>query len=300
MRFTLLACLNFIFFIGYSQGEYNTKASEKGKIKCIETYILNFKPSFHADLELKFEILSKDTVKITIRQNPFVTVFDSIVKKDGRGKINIYNVLNFGDRTIALKLVKPNFNIENYVTNNEFSLYAESLKKIEEICLVKEKKDFQIWTDGMPVYFEHANGEKKIKEKFISPSKSSSIGIELLKVLDLLEQNPNGIIERTAEMIKLYIDSKQSNFRLISEAPLFVKVIEAHCCPCQPEIEAYVSTLPNAKEIFLDVTNFGFNNNIKEKDVVCLEREFRKKYRHIRWIMNPDEEFKFHYLKYRE
>lgn len=250
----------------------------------IESYTLKFLPAFHNDLEMEFAIYSNETIKLTLKQNSRVMLFDSVP----------FFFNSSRDSLKTLPLVKPNFIIEYTLTYNEFQSFSRNLQEIEDNC-VKPKDPELYGEDGMTIIFESEKGAIKKTGTFWSPSKSSNVGKAFINILEMLEKNPSGIIEKTAEKIKFYIDENEWMFKLVSKNPLYVKVLDTPCCPCQLGINNFMKTLPDDDEIYLDITHYGFYER-KNEDMSCLENEFKKKYKHVIWVMNEDDNDRFREL----
>jgi len=253
-----------------------------------EIYILGFYPSFHDDLHLQFDVYSDDSIKLTLIQNPRIFVYDSITYPDKESAQFVW----FGDATKITPLIKRNFIIEYFLTNEEYNEYKVNLEKVKENVIKNQGKDRRYGTDGMGIYFGYANNSDTIEDHFWSEDVDGAF----VKILEILEKNPSGIVVKTCEKIKQYIDKTQ--FKILSDDPLYIKVFNTPCCPCQSKIANFVKTLQNADEIFLDITHYGYYKN--EEDLSCIEQEFKKKYKHIRWVMNSDEMERFDNLIYRK
>jgi hypothetical protein len=273
-----------------SEKKQNISTQKKGDI-----ISLDFFPSFHDDLNIEFEIFSEDSVKMTLKQNPSLFVFDSIAYLGD----NTWQDVSYGDYSKATSFVKPNFFIEYTLTKSEFSNYQESLEKIDEISKKQVNSEYDGGLDGMTIYYKHITKGDTLNGHFWSPSIHSEVGKALVNILELLEKNPNRIVEITCEKIKSYLDEKKWMFKIINEAPLIIKVFNTPCCPCQAKIEDIVKTLPKAEQVFVDITHYGFYKNESE-DMTCWELCLKKKYKYVRWIMNYEDYNRFEKLIYKK
>lgn len=252
---------------------------------------LSFLPAFHDDLNIEFEIFTEDSIEVTLRQNTRVIVYDSIAYLGN----NTYEDISFGDYSKATLLVKPNFQIDYILDRDEFMKYQNIIKKIDNYIKKQDTSQYFGGEDGIVIEFERIVNDDTIKRVFWSPSSYSGIGEELIKLLELISQNQNRIVERTCEKIKLYLDGERWIFKTISEDPLLIKVLYLPSCPCQSKVTDFVKTLPKADQIFIDITNYGFYEKESE-DLSCLEQVLKMKYNKVRWIMNSDDFKKFENL----
>ena len=121
------------------------------------------------------------------------------------------------------------------------------------------------------------------KKIFYSPNKSSEEGKLIIKTYDIVAQlfKDQTKLEDAIENSQRYFTNK--NFILKSTNPLYIKVLNDDC----DELEIEINKLPQAKKIFVDLTNFH-----KDKDE-CLEKIIRKKYSKIKWILKSTENYGF-------
>lgn len=103
-------------------------------------------------------------------------------------------------------------------------------------------------------------------------------GPELLDLFLLLEEvyDENSTLVDAIEMT-----SRSLSYRVLkvkSTNPLYIKLLRSprECF----ELSQIVDSLPKAKEIFVDMTNYH------GQDLSCITVALRKKYKHIRWIVN--------------
>jgi len=266
---------------------------EDSNVNSNKEYILKFSPSFHKDLIIFLEVFQNDSVKLTIGQNQNVHIFDSLIKVSH----NAYRWKHFGDSAKALSLIKPNFVIENYIPIAESKKLIRDLELINEANLKGERFPLD-GADGIFIYFESISNDEKITHEIWSPPMSSETGKALLSILKYLENLNHSIVEESAEMIRKYLDDVL-DFKLISEDPLFVRVLDTPCCPCEELVENFVEKLPKSEIIYLDITNYGFYKKDNE-NLNCIEKGFHKKYKHIRWIYNEDDWSRFDELFHNE
>lgn len=64
----------------------------------------------------------------------------------------------------------------------------------------------------------------------------------------------------------------------MSTEPLYIKLLSFQC-ECN-EFIGIIDALPKSDEIYLDMTNYHGD------DIECIPQIIRKKYKHIRWIVN--------------
>jgi hypothetical protein len=271
--------------LGCSDKKDNALKNQKNEI-----IKLNFYPSFLDNLEMTFEIFSKDCIKLTLKQDQSVFLFDSIEYLGDK----TYSWVSFGNDSLGLSLVKPNFIFEFLLTKKEYSEYKKYLDVIDINCVEKNMEDFGL--DGITIKYEH-NKESILKSGiFWTPSKYSRIGNACVNILTILEQSQSGIIEKTAEKIKLHFDyNDELIFKIISKDPLYIKILKK---PSESKIKKFIMRLPKANDIFIDMTNYYFYDEEK-KDISLIEKEFKKKYKHLRWIMYSNDFEKFNQLIYK-
>jgi hypothetical protein len=256
---------------------------------------LVFLPSFHDELNVKFEIFSEDSVRMTLKQDRRIFVFDSVANLGDR----TWQFVSYGDYSKAAQYVKPVFYIESTLSRREFKNYQGSLNAIDEISKYQDTSKYTGGLDGMPINYKHILNRDTINGHFWSPSIQSEVGQALINLLEILEKNPNGIVEATCENIKWYLDEEKWMFKIVNKNPLIIKVLDTPCCPCQAKIENFVKTLPTANQIFVDITHYGYYKKESE-DISCLEQGLKRKYKCVRWIMNSDDYQRFQKLMYKE
>lgn len=254
-----------------------------------EIIMLNFYPSFHDDLEMTFEIYSKDCIKLTLKQDQGVFLFDSIAYLGD----NTYSWESFGNDSLGLSLVKPNFIFEYLLTSKDYSEYKKYLDVIDINCVEQNKEDIEL--DGITIIYKHNNETINKTGRFWTPSQYSHVGNACVNILKILEQSQSGIIEKTAEKIKLYFDDDDELiFKIISNDPLYIKILKE---PSESKIKRFIRTLPKTDNIFIDLTNYRLYS--EKIDVSLIENEFKKKYKHLRWIMRSEDMEKFNQLIYK-
>jgi hypothetical protein len=287
MRRNLLFIIVPLTFLSCNIGNTPKKVLEKNFI--IETYTLKFEPSFHDNLNLDFKVFFKDSIKLTISQDAKkIRLFDTIVNWKQKG----YAYESFGESSKAISLVKPNFTIDFILSKEECAIYLKNLEILKSQIIEPDKNEL-ISEDGLFIIFTYEKkGIKKVMT-FQFPNESDKANEALTRIIKSIGQNPCGIIEKTSDDVFQYME--HLSFKLVSKNPLYVKIFDTPCCPCQPEIEKFVMSLPTSDEIFLDIRNYSIYGNQKV-DLTCIREGFRKKFKHLRWIMNSDDEERFHGL----
>lgn len=169
-----------------------------------------------------------------------------------------------------------------YTVKPEYSKF----KEVENILqkLSKFKNDKFPPEDGITICLETKINKKLMTKKiFYSPNKSSEEGKLIIKTYDIVAQlfKDQTKLEDAIENSQRYFTNK--NFILKSTNPLYIKVLNDDC----DELEIEINKLPQAKKIFVDLTNFH-----KDKDE-CLEKIIRKKYSKIKWILKSTENYGF-------
>ena len=255
--------LTSIFFSSYSLAQ----------TKVAEAFEINFYPSFDNNLDIKLESFTDKTYQLTLKQDYPIWVRDSICEN---GTCNYYftSVHRYEE---AMQLQKPNFIFEIPLSQLEFESYRTHLENIGKNCS-KFNEDQIPGTDGISIIYQYSKGSTIQECEFWSPSARSQIGKKLLNLLGLIEDNPNGIIERTVENIKWYFDG-MSNFKIISINPLYIKVIDVPFS-CKEKTNSFIDSLPGTPVIYLDFTNY------KGNDTSCFAAVFGEKYPRIRWIIS--------------
>lgn len=252
--------------------------------KVTETYEVRFYPSFHDNLEIKLQSYSDRTYKLTLKQDFNVMVFDSICSNG----ICKYYLTSIDRYKKAMELQKPNFVMETYLSETEFTTYSSVFGNLNKNCSEKndDNDDLILGTDGITIEFQYIKNGQTKKCEFWSPSAQSTIGHSMIELLEVLEGHPSGIIERTAENIKWYFEEIDWTFRVISTDPLYVKVTDLPF-HCSTTTKSFVDSLPVTDVIYLDFTNY------QGKDTSCFAVEFGKKFNRIRWIISTDDFEKF-------
>ncbi|MCZ8169084.1 MAG: hypothetical protein ACK5RV_06730 [Flavobacterium sp.] len=159
-------------------------------------------------------------------------------------------------------------------------------KKLENLLLRLSKfKSYEFPpNDGVTIHLEVENSKKlKTNKTFYSPNKDSEEGkliMEIYKVISKIFKEETKL-EDAIENSQRYFG--EEFFIVKSTKPLYVKFLDDNCL----ELESKIMTLPKAKTIFVDLTNFN-----KDKDE-CLEKVIRKRYPKIKWILKTTENYGF-------
>ena len=268
-----LLTLTLVFLVSLAYAQTNIK----------ESYEVKFYPSFHNDLEIKLDVYSNSQAKLSLKQNSQVLVHDSICN-DGNCQYYLTGINRYKE---ALALQKPNFVFEMDLDEENIKKYTALMESIKQSCSPKTD-DLLFGTDGITIDYIHRLDGEKIECEFWSPSANSKVGKTFMALLESLEKNPNGIVERTAENIKWYFDESSFNLKLVNSNPLYVKILDLPYS-CSETLRSFIDTLPASDVIFLDFTNY------RGRDTSCFSTEFEKKYKRIRWIVDAND-----WQKYRE
>lgn len=247
----ILLLLSFLTVIGCSRGK-----SEK--------YIFYSNPSFFRGFTLELDE-TKEEISIYVPADFFVS--------DTISKIN-FRVLDSIEFEGIKKLLPQDSKFKYQLSPGDFSAIQNNLQLLSQIKL--DEKDMIPPTDGITIAIEKYTNSNKVVNVFYSPRKDSKQGKIISAVYSQLEiiATENNLVENAVENSRRYFEDVVIEIK--STDPLYVKVLEEDC----EELETQLKKLPEAKKIYLDITNLrSFRDN-------CLEAIFRKKYSKICLIGN--------------
>ncbi len=149
------------------------------------------------------------------------------------------------------------------------------INNLEQLSECKDYKNL-VGNDGITFYiFE---GKNKPCE-YWSPNKESKKGKLIAEILNSLKTTfeDNSYAQNFITNSKKYIDKDYLEIK--NENPLYIKLFALETSNCE-KLKSIVDKLPNADEIYIDITEFEGEKN------VCFLDELNKKYKSLRWIQN--------------
>ena len=242
--------------------------SEKGKTET-EKFTFYSAPSFYSSFKIELDNNSKKV----IASIPYeYSLADSISK-------NTWKFIDSTDLESVRKFLPKEIKFEVQAENAKFNELKSLLNKLS-----KFKTDRFPPNDGITINLEFENTQKiKSNKTFFSPNRSSEEGKLIIKTYEIISKifKDETKLEDAIENSQRYFSDEI--FIVKSTNPLYVKFLNDNC----DELENKINTLPKAKKIFVDLTNFNKDKN------VCLEKTLRKKYSKIKWILKTTENYGF-------
>jgi len=259
-----------------------SKLERKPEIKKDKNSVLNtdnFKngsisiyPSFDQSLQIDIDF-EKREIKLKKLSDFFVA--DSLSS-------NSFTIIDSKRYKKIYDLVPKGVTETRELTDNQFQKISEFLNEFGN-CSDKEEL---IGPDGTTMVVSLTSKDLKTNEcKYFLGGNSKKM-IDLFLLLEEV-YDENSILVDAIEMT-----SRSLYYRVLkvkSKNPLYVKMLRSPL-ECS-EMYGIIDSLPIAKEIYLDMTNY------RGQDLGCITRAIRGKYKNIRWIVNePFNEHQQHII----
>ena len=250
---------------------------EKQQNRAVE--ILNFKsasisiyPSFDQSLHIEIDCEKRE---IKLNKSADVFVADSL-------STDSFTIIDSGRYKKIQNFLPKGISETKKLTDLQFKKVNTFLNKFGN-CTDKETA---IGPDGTTMFVSLTSKDLKTNEcKYWLGGGTQEI-VDLIIVLEEVYDS-NSILVDAIEMT-----SRSLFYRVLkvkSKNPLYVKLLRSprECF----EMSEIMDSLPKAKEIFVDMTNY------RGQDLSCITVALRNKYKHIRWIVNePFDEHQEHII----
>lgn len=260
-----------IFFFGFIPHH-----SEKNKTI---RYAIHFLPSFDRDLLVEFACDTGGTGLLTLSQHEGF-VLTNVINYNKSDNLLMF-IKDASDFSLSC-LTKTVFRIENHLGKVESVPYMSLFQTLYQNRITSKHQDFLGTFDGMSIMLVHEQNGIADTSWFGIPDYNSKSKAVISEIISLLQNNENSIVEKTVDNFWKYISYAETNSKVLNTDPLCVRIFSN-----DEYNKNFIEKLPECDTLFLDLTHYRIPCG-EQVDVSEIAQAFTKKYKKIRWILNPE------------
>lgn len=254
----------FYFTICLFLGSCNDKLEQKIIVDTqnVNKATITILPAFHESLHIDIDYAKKE---IKLNKGNMTFVADSLDNET-------FEMIDSVRFEKIKNLVPKGVSETKKLTDKQFQSLNVIIQKLGS-C--NETEEDEIGLDGTTIYVTKMSNGGKEKTCRYWPGTGNKDFIALFSLLEEIYID-NSILLDAIENNFRYISNR--TIKVVSTEPLYIKLLSFRC-ECN-EFMGIIDTLPKADEIYLDMTNYHGD------DIECIPQIIRRKYKHIRWIIN--------------